>query len=353
MDIPYFYLIKYENTYFNYISKDNKRRIIGMLKKTNNYNLIIEDVKNIMKIENSYMVKNINGARRRNLLDAGSYSAHGLSTAGTKLGFPAKFVEKYNKMHPDGARKILTDTYGDYFDAIENKKEKADKRMSTSLFVRDFNNKHCAVLTDKYIVFDDNEVTEILSQNSYLMDAEEFWYDVSPERFHARFVSKNKLYVDGDDSPLSMCVFVDNSMCGASSFKIRFGIYRWACTNGLIAGLKEFEIVREPHKGEKDYVEIVAQALEDVERYENIMLETIKEATLTKARIVDLDDELALAYIQKSLNVGKKASEMILENFRAYGGKTKWDMVNAITDYAHAEETSTRINLETKALKVA
>ena len=83
------------------------------------------------------------------------------------------------------------------------------------------------------------------------------------------------------------------------------------------------------------------------------MLETIKEATLTKARIADLDDEQALAYIQKSLNTGKKASELILENFRAYGGKTKWDMVNAITDYAHAEETATRIHLETKALKVA
>lgn len=324
-----------------------------MLKKSTDYSVIINAVAKIMETENSYMVKNMSSAKRRGLLDVANYSGHGLSTAGVKLGFPARFVERYGSVHPDGAKKILSDTYGDYFGSIEGKKDKGDKRMSTSLFVRDFSDKHCAVLTDKYVVFDDNEVTDILSQNSYLMDAEEFWYDVTPERFHARFVSKNKLYIPGDDSPLSMCVFVDNSMCGASSFKIRFGIYRWACTNGLIAGLKEFEIVREPHKGKKEYVKIVAQALKDVERYEQIMLETIKEATLTKARIVDLDDEQALAYIQKSLNVGKKASELILENFRAYGGKTKWDMVNAITDYAHSEETASRLTLETKALKVA
>lgn len=308
----------------------------------------------IKETENSYYVKNMNSAKRRRLLDVDNYSTYGLSTAGIKLGFPATFVERYAKKHPDGAKKILTDCYSDMFDDFSEKKEKGDKRSSTSLFVRDFNDKHCAVLTDRYSVFDDDEVVDILSKNEYLMDAEEFWYNVSPERFHARFVSKNKLHIDGDSSPLSMCVFVDNSMCGASSFKIRFGIYRWACTNGMIAGLKEFTIVKEMHKGEKDYVEIVAKALSDVEKYEEMLLEMVKEASCTKSKIYELDEEQALAYIQKSLNVSKKASEKIYSNFTViYGGKSKWDLVNAITDYAHEVDINTRTMLETRALKVA
>lgn len=324
-----------------------------MLVKDKNFGVVVNKVNEIKKTENSYYVKNMNSVKRRNLLDVDNYSAYGLSSAGVRLGFPGSFVKKYGEKHPDGAKKILLDSYSDCFEEMESKKERQDKRASSALFVRDFGEKHCAVLTDRYSVFDDDEVVQILSKNDYLMDAEEFWYDLSPERFHCRFISKNKLHIDGDSSPLSMCVFVDNSMCGASSFKIRFGIYRWACTNGMIAGLKQFEIVREMHKGQKEYVQIVAQALSNVEKYEKMMLEMVQEAACTKSRIYDLDEEQAMAYIQKSLNVGKKASIIILDNYRAYGGGSKWDLTNAITDYAHAVDIETRTQLEAKALKVA
>lgn len=185
------------------------------------------------------------------------------------------------------------------------------------------------------------------------MNAEEFWYSISPERFHVRFISKNKLYVDGDPSPLSMCVFVDNSMCGMSAFRIRFGIYRWACTNGMISGLKEFEIVREMHKGKKEYVEIVAKALEDVPKYEQMLLNMVKKASTTEASIYNLDNEKAKVYLQKKLSVGREAADKILTSFKLYGGKSKWDLTNAITDYAHNVNLDDRINLEAKALMVA
>lgn len=232
--------------------------------------------------------------------------------------------------------------------------DEKNTRGAKKLFVRDFYDKHCALLTDRYSVFDDNEIIDILQQNEYLMNAEEFWYSVSPERFHARFVSKNKLYINGDPSPLSMCVFVDNSMCGMSSFRIRFGIYRWACTNGMISGLKEFEIVREMHKGEKEYVQIVAKALEEVPKYEQMLLDMVKDASMTEASIYELDDDKAKAYLQKKLLVSQKAADEILTTFRVvYGGKSRWDLTNAITDYAHKVNLDERINLETKALMVA
>lgn len=210
-------------------------------------------VRNIKDTESSYFIRSMSAVRRHGLLDLGSYSDYGITSAGAKLNFPVNFMRKYYERHPEGCEKVLKDLYTDVTFGMKEAKEKGDSRKSTSLLVRDFGDRHCAILTDKYSIFDDDEVVDILSENDYLMDSEEFWYSATPERFHARFISKKKLYIDGDSSPLSMAVFVDNSMCGQSSFKIRFGIYRWACTNGMITGLKEFEIVKEAHKGKKDY----------------------------------------------------------------------------------------------------
>ena len=300
------------------------RELKKVLRKTENFAAIKGKVAAIMNTENSYYVSSMNSVKRRHLLDLDKYSTYGLSSAGAKIGFPPQFLGKYGENHPDGAKKILTDLYGDIIAKMTDEK---NTRGAKKLFVRDFYDKHCALLTDRYSVFDDNEIIDILQQNEYLMNAEEFWYSVSPERFHARFVSKNKLYIDGDPSPLSMCVFVDNSMCGMSSFRIRFGIYRWACTNGMISGLKEFEIVREMHKGEKEYVQIVAKALEEVPKYEQMLLDMVKDASMTEASIYELDDDKAKAYLQKKLLIRQKAADEILTTFRVvYGGKPRWDL---------------------------
>lgn len=321
-----------------------------VLRKTTDFMAIKGKVASIMNTENSYYVSSMNSVKRRHLLDMDKYSTYGLSSAGSKIGFPPQFIERYGEKRPEGAKKILTDLYGD---TIAKMTDEKNTRGAKKLFVRDFYDKHYALLTDRYAVFDDNEIVDFLQQNEYLMNAEEFWYSISPERFHVRFISKNKLYVDGDPSPLSMCVFVDNSMCGMSAFRIRFGIYRWACTNGMISGPKEFEIVREMHKGKKEYVEIVAKALEDVPKYEQMLLNMVKKASTTEASIYNLDNEKAKVYLQKKLSVGREAADKILTSFKLYGGKSKWDLTNAITDYAHNVNLDDRINLETKALMVA
>lgn len=113
------------------------------------------------------------------------------------------------------------------------------------------------------------------------------------------------------------------------------------------------EIDKEMHKGEKDYVSIVAKALENAETYEALLLDMVENAIATKSAIYELTEDQAMAYIQKKLNVGKKASEQILENYYSYGGESKWHLVNAITDYAHMDNLDTRIQLEEKAFKVA
>lgn len=322
-----------------------------MLKKTLFRNAV-ERVRNIKNTENSYYVD-----EATKMPSLKKYSSYGLSSAGARLGFPAKFLNEIAINHSDLAEQVLTSRAEDYFRRIErhNRANSSNRKKSNQLFIREFEGMVHGVLTDRYSVFDDDEVINILESSEYLMNASEIWSDITPDHFHLRFISGNKLFINGDESPLSMAVFVDNSMVGDSSLKIRFGIYRWACTNGLISGLKEFNILKEVHHGEKDYILLLKQALEEVPKYEQMMLEKVQEMAETESSIYKMTEEEAVRYIKDKLNIGKKDATKIFTVYNEeYGGKTKWDLCNAITFVARDfEEITDRLHYEENALKVA
>lgn len=319
-----------------------------MLTKTKDWNKIATVVKNIADTENSYMVgaaDEIPGAR--------CYSENGLSQLGTKLNFPSRFVsELLDYDHEELANEIIQTKCDDYF---------GSKKKGTSLLFREFadpdgKSRVHGVLTDRYSIFDDKEVVDIMESSDYLMGAEEFWSDITPDQFHTRFVSKERLHIPNDPSDLSMCVFVDNSMVGKSMLKIRFGLYRWACTNGVISDFKEFNIVRERHIGaDKDWTRIVAEAMIDVKCYEQMLLDRVNKMACEKSAIYDMSEEDAVRYIKDKLTTSTKKAKEIIECFNVvYGGFSKWDLCNAITDVAHnAENLDTRLLYESKAMKVA
>lgn len=299
-----------------------------------------EEVEKMMATENSYYVSGIN-----DFPTLVKFNPAGISSAGARLRFPASFINTLKECnHEDLANDILMTRAGDYFD-----------RTKGTLLVREFGNEVHGVLTDKYSIFDDDEVMNILNTSEYLMNAEEVWGDISPSHLHLRFISGNMLYIDGDKSPLSMAVFVDNSMTGESSLKIRFGIYRWACTNGVIAGFKEFNILREVHHGTKDYARLLNDALMQVEQYEEMMLKKVEEMSVTKSSIYQMSEEDAVRYIKDKLNIGKKNAQIVFDAYtNEYGGETKWDLCNAITFVAHnLESIDERLRYEATALKVA
>lgn len=89
------------------------RELKKVLRKTENFAAIKGKVAAIMNTENSYYVSSMNSVKRRHLLDLDKYSTYGLSSAGAKIGFPPQFIEGYGEKHPEGAKKILTDLYGD------------------------------------------------------------------------------------------------------------------------------------------------------------------------------------------------------------------------------------------------
>ncbi len=313
-----------------------------------NWSDVTKRVSDIAVTEESYMFAKKDMPE---ILKANRFSANGLSQLGSKTHFPAVFVNDLLRQgHGKLADEIVTTKTNDFFTANEN------GEMFFREFAVDGVKSIHGVLSSRYSVFDDKEAVEIISASDYLMNAAEVWYDVSPDQFHARFVSSEKLFINGDSSPLSMCVFVDNSMVGKSMFRIRFGLYRWACTNGMITDFKEFQILRERHVGiDKDWKYIVAQAVLDVKKYESMLLDKVNNMAATKSAIYDMDEEDAIRYIRDKLATSKKKAREILTCYNTvYGAFSKWDLCNAITEVAHnVDSLETRLSFESKAMKVA
>ncbi len=269
------------------------------------------------------------------------YSESGLTSAGRKFEFPADYVKKIRTIHPDLANRIVDTSTKDAFEKCPE------------VITRSFGNGIDGVLSNRYAIFDDDEVIDILSDNEYLMSAGEFWYHLSPENFHIRFISNTPFKIPNDNSELHMAIFVDNSMLGAGSFKVRFGLYRSACTNGMIWGLKECTILRERHIGGKNIASELRECLIDVDKYERLLTEKIISMSNTDSKITGMTAEDAITYLKGVLLIGEKKAKNIIELYNNYGGKTKWDLCNAITDYAHQIDLNDRIRFETLALKVA
>lgn len=292
--------------------------------------------------------------------DVKRFSSNGLSQLGAKVHFPPQFVsELMSEGHVMLADNIVQTKINDYFlrkpDSEIFFREFADEPVHEDIKNEPKRTIH-GVLSSRYSVFDDIEALDILKASDYLMSAESIWYDITPDQFHARFVSPKKLYINGDSSPLSMCVFVDNSMVGKSMFRIRFGLYRWACTNGIISDFKEFCILKERHLGtEKEWQRIVAESILDVKQYEEMLLHKVSDMAVTKSAIYGMTEEDAIRYIKDKLATSKKKARDVLTCYNTvYGAFSKWDLCNAITEVAHDfGDIDTRLSFESKAMRVA
>ena len=279
----------------------------------------------------------------RTMPTVADFSAYGIGSMAGRLNFPsAAFTSLISHGCDDLANAIIERYTNDY---LKSKK---------TIFVRSFDNKIYGFLSPKYSCFDDNEVLDIVENSGILEQTENIWYSAHPERFHARFIDKDKFTVGNDHSNLSMAVFVDNSMVGGGSFKIRYGIYRHACTNGCIWGLKEFTLAKEQHKGEKEWTQIAASAVADTQAVKELIKRRIQLMQGENSAIYGLDPDKAIVYLKNRLATNEKTAAKILDFYQnTYGGHSKWDLCNAITDVAHDLTVDARLDFEQKALFVA
>lgn len=204
------------------------------------YEEVTEKVKVITNTKQTFKIDGFNSK----FCEIDYFTRYGLQTMGKTVGFPAQFLETLNETNAPLAKEVIEDRMRNYF-----------AHDGVPFYAREFLGQISGVVSQKYSYFDDDEVMDIignspLTQMSYLNNI------ITPERFHTRVMDLNDSFkIAGDDSDLLFCFFIDNSMVGRSAMRVQLGIYRLACTNGLIVPVKELIMCRQVHRGNKDIAE--------------------------------------------------------------------------------------------------
>ena len=295
-----------------------------------------------------------------NLCDTDAYSEFGLKSLGKMVGFPADFIRTLAETgsKPLAAKNIF-DRTSHYF-----------AEGGRPYFARAFGTpeheekKICGVVSDRYAYFDDDEVTSIIG-GSPLAGFRFQCANISPERLHLRAIDLDSPFkVEGDDSNLFLMYFVDNSMVGQSSFKVRVGVYRQVCSNGMIIPMQSFTLCKAVHRGSKDiaaeFTKNVAFLAEKRGEIQTMLAHKAAEtAAITELR-EKFDEEYVKAYIHKHLNTNKSETEKVIVLFDAYsiecGRQSKWAFINAVTQFARdlpESQLERRLYLESRAMQAA
>ena len=304
----------------------------------------ITDTENTFKVEQPIF----------NVCDMDNYSDFGLKSLGKTVGFPADFIRTLAETgsKPLGNRVIL-DRTTNYF-----------KSGKAPFYAREFGGKICGVVSDRYAYFDDNEVCDIIG-GSPLANLGYQYAGISPERLHLRAIDKeNPFKVEGDDSNLFLMFFVDNSMVGQASFKVRIGVYRQVCSNGMIIPMKSFVLCKAVHRGNKDIVAEFNQSVEFFkekrDEIQSILSDKAKELSSIEELRAKFNEDYVKAYIHKHLNTNKSETEKVIVLFDAYtiecGRPSKWAFINAVTQFARdlpESQLERRLYLESRAMQAA
>ena len=315
-------------------------------------------VQAIVDTENTYAVSSPTLETLGRVADIDNYSDFGLKSLGKMVGFPADFLKSLAETGSKPlANRNIVDRVLNYFKTTNNEPRRP-------FYAREFNDKICGVVSDKYAYFDDDEVMDIIG-GSPLADFQFQYAGVSPERLHLRAIDlDNPFKIEGDKSDLYMLYFVDNSMVGQASFKVRIGIYRQVCSNGLIIPMKDFVLCKAVHRGNRD---IAAQFNQSVEFFKEkrdeiqaiLTASAEEEASIEQLR-QKFDEDYVKTYVAKKLNTNKSETEKIIVLFDRYsieyGRASKWAFTNAVTEFARdlpESQLERRLYLESKALAAA
>jgi hypothetical protein len=297
-------------------------------------------VTDIQKTENSYLVERPSDISN----EIERYSEYGLNALGKTVGFPYEFLRQVNDTNPSLAQTVISDRVNNYF-----------ANGGSSFFAREFLGKISGCVSNRYAYFDDHQVIEIIGK-SPLANLEYSHAMVTPERLHLRAIDADAPFkIEGDDSPLYFCYFIDNSMVGIASFKVQLGIYRKVCTNGMIMPIKEFVVCKQVHRGSRDISAEFNETVAFLDEKRNDIKGILTDLSTAEAKILTMNEEYRISYLARALTMSKKEATRVVELFtKTYGGKTKWDMVNAISEFARdTNNIDRREHLEKLALKVA
>lgn len=256
-------------------------------------------------------------------------SSFALSQLGTKIGVPARYLEKCIQ---SGRLELAQNNVNSWLDGYDK-----------NLFIREYDSGIRGILSDRYSICDTHEILEVLDNTVDLGKYKVKGSFLNEERFHARFIEKEMLNVSGED--LFAGLFVDSSDVGRNVLTVKFGVYKQVCTNGLTVTKFDGVLFSQKHIGissEEFYNGLVA-SLYKVEQIKELVTGSIKYARKKK---VFSDDELLADFIRTRTGLSEEGTNKVIKVMEDKYERTLWGVVNSLTEVAQIYTLERRLMLE-------
>lgn len=208
-----------------------------------------------------------------------------------------------------------------------------------------------AVLSDKYCM--DFPVFSVLDTMKGCVDFDRYTPNqayLSKSKFHIRFVDFDSP-ADVGGEKMSVGFTVDSSDIGKSSLKVRFFLYKFACQNGIVRIGQGGTLYSQRHLGNafgEDDIDEFRHAFEKVAELREDGLALIREAQKKSLSMKEMDAILDTAR-KNNVSVTPKERAKIIDLAEQVYGRTRWGLINGITEVAQQHSLDERLAHETWA----
>ena len=260
----------------------------------------------------------------------------------SRVGIPAGYVKKCFERNKEEL-------------AIQNFQSWAQD-MNQNILVRENNGVVRAVLSDSYVPFDSYKVLKTLNNtvDDTLYRPNQVF--LSEDKLHIRFIGYEPLPFDNEE--LYAGFTVDSSDVGRGSLNMKFFIYRPVCTNGMVVSKMGGTLFRQNHIGSNmngGKLELFNRAFTHIDRLTAMSVRLIKENS--KQFLKDYELNMYLEKAKRDLHLSEKSQEKLISLIDNTYDRSKWGIINSVTELAQDFTLETRLDLENWAgelfLKVA
>lgn len=210
-----------------------------------------------------------------------------------------------------------------------------------------------AVVSDRYSFdFQTPEILETIKKNMPGQYQANQAY-LSKSRMHIRFVDfDNPVNVGGEK--LSVGFTVGTSDIGKSALQVKFFLYKFACMNGIVVVKNGGTLYRQAHIGEpfdKANIQRFKDSFQDITALRDNALDQI--ANSQKRMMSESEMHRILDTCRaNSVSVSESERQNIIDLAAERYGRTKWGLINGITEVAQNHTLDNRLNYEVWAGKL-
>ncbi len=209
--------------------------------------------------------------------------------------------------------------------------------------VREYDGRVRGLLSGSYARFDAPDILKALSESMDMSHYKIKGSFINEERLHVRLVETEMLPIEGED--LFAGITLDSSDIGRSGLYVRFFIYKQVCTNGLIIPKSSGELFRQKHVGinSEDFKTSLIEGLESYEEIKSNVVEMIRES---KEIPTNDDIEKLTEEIKTATKLTDDTVEEIITLMDVSYDRSKWGLINGITEVAQKYTLERRLQLE-------